>query len=263
MEAEGNFADEESLERYRQELLRKTQTQRDFVASIARRAPFGVLEACSGNGRLLVSLGLAGKISRGVGWEVAASRVAFARRWTSDEKLETTIEHVRTDALAPPPATERFDVVACITGALAYFDSFAPDGARRLLMHLRDRAQPGGRLVVEVYPHAREVALCQAAGEAGVQLWQELPPGDPWRYYLSRLRYDETTGLLHHQKTFIHRTTGEVDDSREETVRIWTNDELAALVKSAGFVPLSLHDRWSDAPPAPGSPAVVLVAAAP
>src|SRR3954470_20013556 len=77
------FPDADALERYRAGLLERTAEQADFIAG-RLDGPARVVEAACGNGRLLIELARRGALGEGVGFDIARSRIAFARRWASD-----------------------------------------------------------------------------------------------------------------------------------------------------------------------------------
>ena len=54
--------------------------------------------------------------------------------------------------------------------------------------------------------------------------------------------------MLTHHKTFVHRTSGEIDDSRREHLRLYDADELAAELRAAGFADVETYGGWSGAP---------------
>jgi SAM-dependent methyltransferase len=250
------FPDDAALERYREGLLERSAEQ---VAFLLQRldAPARVLEAACGNGRLLVALAQRGALDEGVGFDVAASRIAFARAWADDlglDELTLTAEDARTIELAEG----HYDAAVCITGSLAYFEPAQPGLAAEVLRRLRAALRAGGLLVLELYPHPRERALVEAAG-GELRSWRELPADDPWRYYLSHLRFDAGTGVLDHAKTFVHRTTGEIDDGRRERILLYTPQSLAAAVAAAGFEDTQLYEGWTAEPYAGGD---ILVAVA-
>lgn len=239
-----SFASREAVDQYRSALLERTAPQAQAIAARFKGRGGSFLEVCSGNGRLLHALLAMGMIARGVGWEISSSRVAFAQAWASDVGLAESATHIETDALSPPPPGPLFDAAACITSALGYFDILDEDGAAKLLRIIRARLKPGGLLVLELYQHPTERRLASTAGGT-VRTWRELPASDPWRFYLSELSWDTATSVLHHRKTFIHRTSGKVDDSRQEALRIWTLEELGGLLERTGFAVEEAAGSWT------------------
>jgi SAM-dependent methyltransferase len=240
VEALDRFA-RDTLTAYRKELLMRSAEQVAFLRARLRDGA-RLLEVASGNGRLLVGLAAAGALSEGIGIEIAKSRVRFAERWAADERLEQ-ITFVAADALAAELPND-VDAVVCITGAFAYFEPMRAGASRRLLRSLRNALRPGGLLVLELYPHPEARRLLDASGEDELRTWRELASDDPWRFYLSRLHVDDATGVLHHDKLFVHRTSGEIDDTRREHLRLYSLDELEALLTEAGFENVQAAGGW-------------------
>lgn len=248
-----SFADDEALRRYRANLLETTRAQ---VALLERRLPEQVraVEVAAGNGRLLIALARGGgPVVAGYGNDLARSRIAFARSWAADEGLD----HLRFEAgdalLAQLPGEA--DLVAVLTGALGYFASAARRTDGVLLERLAAAARPGALLCLELYPHHRERRLLVAAGDE-LRTWHELPPEDPWRFYLSRLVLDGA--VLTHTKTFVHRTNGSVDEGRSERLHLYDQPEIEALAHTHGFEAVECLEGWTDRPYAGGETLVVL-----
>ena len=237
-----SFGDEKALESYREGMLARSAPQADFLA---RRLgdEARVREVACGNGRLLVELARRGVLSDGLGVDIARSRIAFAEEWARAAGMS----HLRfgvADALADELGSG-WDAAVCITGALAYFEPIAAGSTAALLGRLRESLAPNGLLLLELYPHPEYLPLLAAAG-GSIRLWKELGAEDPWRFYLSHLELDETGRVLSHEKTFVHRTTGEIDQGRSERLRLFTEDELGALLAEAGFSAVAFHEGWSD-----------------
>ena len=81
-----------------------------------------------------------------------------------------------------------------------------------------------------------------------MQIWSELPPDDPWRYYLTDLSLDESRAILTHEKTFIHRTSGVVDTGRREWLHLYAVESLTRLLLAAGFDDIRAYEGWSTDP---------------
>jgi SAM-dependent methyltransferase len=235
----------DALEAYRAKLLESSAGQ---VAHLRARLPAGarIAEVASGNGRLLVALAQAGVLAEGVGVEIARSRVAFAERWASDAGVRG-VTFTAGDALATAYPRD-LDAAVCITGAFAYFEPMRAGAAAELLHALHAALKPGGLLVLELYPHPQWRSAMDAVGGDELRTWHELPPEDPWRFYLSDLRWDRQTGILHHRKLFVHRTSGAIDDSRREHLRLYTLEELSALLAEAGFGDVEAAGGWDGEP---------------
>lgn len=249
------FADDAALARYREAMLDRTREQ---AALIARHLPEGggaVVEVGSGNGRLFVDLAARGALTNGLGVELSESRTAFARAWARDAGCADRVELVAGDALQAPIADGAFDAAVVITGTFAYFDAVAPGSARALLDRLHAALRPGGTLILELYPHPAERRLLEATG-GSARTWLELEADDPWRFYLSALALDGD--VLTHEKTFVHRQTGAIDEGRSERLVLYTADSIAALLDAAGFAGAALHEGWGGAPYAGGGQLVVV-----
>ena len=233
------------LRAYRDDLLDRTEQQASFIA--ARLPPDArVLEIGSGNGRLLIALARAGAVADALGLEVARSRVEFARAWAADDGIAGLRFEV-ADALAGDLPGE-FDAVICITGAFAYFDAMRAGSAVELLRRAHDALASGGLLVLELYPHPRHRRMLESDSTGELRLWQELAPSDPWRFYLSHLRYDGQRRVLSHHKTFVHRTSGEIDEGRHEHLRLYDAAELDVELRAAGFADVEAHGGWTGEP---------------
>jgi SAM-dependent methyltransferase len=248
------FQDQRAVDRYRRSLLERTAPQADFLAR--RLAPDArVLEVGCGNGRLLLALALRQRLDRGVGLDLAKSRIAFARRWAQDEK-RSELEFEPADIMRYELPDGGFSVAACITGTFAYFEAETPESGEALARKLHQSLEPGGLLCMELYPHPRNHRLLDA-GHGEIRIWEELPADDPWRFYLSRLSIDEESRILTHEKTFIHRDTGEVDRGRCEHLYLYTEQALRTLLTEAGFREIRLHEGWADRPYEGGESMVV------
>jgi SAM-dependent methyltransferase len=242
LEDPDSFSDRGTLEAYRQSLLDRTRAQADFLAPhLGARAR--VVEIGSGNGRLLVELARRGSLGLGLGLDLAESRIAFARAWAEEEGLE----HLRfeaADVFEVPLQAGSFSAAICITGTFGYFDAFEAGSAARVAQHLHEALEPAGTLWLELYPHPEYLRLLDAGG-GEVRIWTELPAQDPWRYYLSRLELDDDREILTHTKTFVHRTSGEIDQGRREQLYLYTPDSIDAILRSAGFKKVRLYEGWS------------------
>lgn len=254
IEDPASFGDRAALERYRAALLARSAPQADFLAALVD-TPQRVIELACGNGRLLVELARRGLVADGEGWDIAASRIAFADAW-AQELGRDELRFAAADLLAREGAPGAFDLALCITGALAYFEPAEAGLGRHVLRRLHDLLRPGGRVVLKLYPHPEYRPLL-AATRGAARIWHELGAGDPWRFYLSELHLDGD--VLTHAKTFVHRTEARIDEGRVERLLLYTPDSLSALLTAAGFGEVALHEGWTPAPYAGGE---VLVATA-
>jgi SAM-dependent methyltransferase len=210
LEAPESFPDRAALERYRDALLAVSLPQADLLAAAGPR----VLEIGCGNGRLLIELARRGVVTEALGVDVSASRIAFAAEWGREEGFDQ-LEFRAEDALALELEPGSFDAAVCITGALGYFGAASPRLDGDLVALMRRAVRPGGLIVLELDPHPRERGLLEAAG-GEINLWKELGADDPWRFYLSAMKLDQ--GVLRHEKTFVHRHDGRIDEGRVESL---------------------------------------------
>jgi SAM-dependent methyltransferase len=235
-----SFPDREALEDYRRSVLARSRPQADFLLERLTR-PASVLEVACGNGRLLIELAERGVLQEGVGLDIAASRVEFARRWAEDDR-KPVLRFEVADVLEAELPQESYDAAVCITGAFGYFEPVRAGSALELARRLRAAIRPGGLLCLELYPSPRYRSLAEAAG-GEVRVWSELPPEDPWRFYLSDIVLEGP--VLVHRKTFIHRRTGEVDSGRAESLYLYSVEGIRELLESAGFASVEAHQGWS------------------
>src|SRR5262249_28791007 len=103
--------------------------------------------------------------------------------------------------------------------------------------------------------------LLEAAG-GEVRTWKELPAADPWRFYLSALTLDPATQVLTHEKTFVHRTSGEVDSGRRERLLLYTPESISTLLRECGFGEIEVFGDWKGGEPSEESEVLVVTAAA-
>jgi SAM-dependent methyltransferase len=246
---ESAFAEDERAA-YRASVLARTTPQAAFLAE---RVTGSMLEIGCGNGRLLMALRSMGAIEHGLGFDIAKSRVAFAQDWARDLGLDG-LEFRVGDALDEPLGTG-FGAAACITGAFGYFDAYVPLSGRRLLEKLRESLAPGGRLILELYQHPSELTLLESLG-GPARTWIELPPSDPWRFYLSETSLEGN--VMVHRKTFVHRTAGIIDEGRCERLAIHTPADIRAWCRDAGFADVGLFEGWTRDPYRGGATLVVV-----
>jgi SAM-dependent methyltransferase len=253
---EAAFSDEATLAAYREAMLARSAEQADFLAPLLERA--SVVEIGCGNGRLLIELGRRRVVSQGLGLDLARSRIQFARQWSREQGLDE-LRFAVADAIQAELPAAAYDAVLCITGTFAYFEPLGAGTGARILRRWASALRPGGLLVLELYAHAELLPLLDAS-PAALRLWRELEPEDPWRFYLSELRLEDR--ILVHHKTFVHRTTGEVDSGRTERLMLYTAEGIAELLAEAGMSQVECLDGWTGRPYA-GAEALVVTARAP
>jgi SAM-dependent methyltransferase len=234
-----SFRDADAQADYRDAMLERSRPQADRIDVLNGRGR--VLEVACGNGRLLVELAQRGLAQSGLGIDIAHSRIEFAKRWAEDAG-HGSLDFRADDIFAVEIPAASFDVAVCITGAFAYFEPVRAGAARQLLETMRAALVPNGLLVMELYQHPREVGLVRAAG-GDLCMWKELPEPDPWRYYLSRYELSGDS-VLTHEKTFVHRLSGEIDEGRSERLRIYEPQEVAELLQQTGFADVEMFEGW-------------------
>ena len=241
---ESAFADPAAVAAYRAAMLARSRPQADLLAPLLERDR-DVLEVGCGNGRLLIELSRRGAVGRARGIDLARSRIEFAQAWAQDAGARG-LSFEAGDALALELPDESLGALLCITGAFAYFEPLAEGTAARLLAAWHRALAPRGLLCLELYPHPEYVTLLRTTG-GHVRIWHELGPEDPWRFYLSELRLDPASGVLTHDKTFVHRTSGAIDEGRRERLTLYSEEGLRSLLADAGFADVQLRAGWSDA----------------
>jgi SAM-dependent methyltransferase len=255
LESPGSFTDAAAVAAYRAAMLARSRPQAELLAPLLDRDR-DVLEVGCGNGRLLIELSRAGAIRAGRGIDLAHSRIDFARAWAADEGA-SELRFAAADVLALELTEGSLGALLCITGAFAYFEPLAEGLGARLLRAWHAALAAGGLLCLELYPHPEYVTLLETTG-GHARIWRELEPEDPWRFYLSSLTLDRRTGVLTHGKTFVHRSSGAVDEGRREQLMLYSPERLRELLAAAGFVDLELRDGWSERPYDGGEIMVVL-----
>jgi SAM-dependent methyltransferase len=239
---EATFPDRATLNAYRARMLARSAEQAKLISGLLQHG--SVFEIGCGNGRLLIELARRGGLRLGVGIDTAHSRIEFARKW-AQELLLDALNFEQADVLDYEPPDRTYDAIVCITGTFAYFEPLIGTAATALLRRWAGALRPGGLLVLELYPHPELVRLLAVASDR-LRLWQELEAGDPWRFYLSELWLDD--GILVHEKTFIHRTTGEIDAGRRERLMLYTQQQITGLLADAGLTEIVCRDGWTDRP---------------
>ncbi|PJI41892.1 class I SAM-dependent methyltransferase [Ferrovibrio sp.] len=225
VEGVANFPTEEALRNYRAMALERSVQQADFIGRRFSGAG-SVAEACCGNGRLLIAL--ADRMQRLQGFDLAASRIDFARQWVEAAGCKN-VDVWRDDMLEPSRRPAPADLGICITGAFAYFGALSGEHERRAVASLGAMVRPGGGLLLELYQHPATIAHCLAEPDGRWQRWSELAAEDPFRFSLSAFAYDRQRGVLRHEKKFIARN-GSVDEGRVEALRIYSPETLDGLL---------------------------------
>ena len=215
----GLFKDRPSLEAYRTMLLRKTQPQVEFIRKHVvprikgRCGKIRVDEVGSGNGRLLISLERAGLLEQGYGCDVSTSRCEFAANWMADLNVSCYIMFDNASVLDYGKFGET-DLSVCITGCAQYFKP-------RQLVRVISLRKDATLSLFELYKPPQQN-----------KFWTELPPEDPFKYYLHEYKELGPRKLLHN-KTFIGRD-GRIDN-RQETLHYYSMGEFLDVCFEAGY----------------------------
>jgi SAM-dependent methyltransferase len=198
-----------------------------------------ILDAGAGQGWHAIALARQHVV---VGIDPALTLLETARRRAARLPREHRPLFLAARSSAVPLAEASVDLAFSIHSSLGYG---TVDEDRAALLEFRRVLRPGARLVVQVVsPDGASRALPRMA------TWSD---GTTVRY---RPAFDERTGLLsEHQRIDLPGgPTGEFSFA----VRAYAGDELAALVREAGFVHPRMFgslelDRWM-----PGDPAVIV-----
>jgi SAM-dependent methyltransferase len=253
VESLDSFPDHGALDDYRASVLARSGPQAEFLLE-RLDGPASILEVACGNGRLLIELAERGALHEALGLDIAETRIEFARKWAEDSG-HAGLRFEAADVMEAEITDGAFDAAVCITGAFGYFEPVEAGSARALAHRLHDALRPGGLLCLELYQSPRYRRLAEAAG-GEVRLWTELPPEDPWRFYLSHLVLEGP--VLVHNKTFIHRQTGEVDAGRSERLYLYSPRDIEELLGEAGFEGVAAHEGWTREPYREGESMVVV-----
>ncbi|HVP43791.1 MAG TPA: class I SAM-dependent methyltransferase [Terriglobales bacterium] len=235
VEAPANFPSRLELEQYRALLLRKTAAQVEFIRRklTPRGRKLRVLEFCCGNGRLLVALAQAGLVEYGLGIDLAASRIGFARDWVAELGLRQ-VEFRNEDVLQVEAPQRSFDLAVCLTGAFQYFRPISAAAPAKVLSRLHAGLATGGRVLLELYPLAPKMRRMFALNGNHLRTWDPLPPEDRFAYYLHERQYWPKRGIVRHQKTFIGRD-GAIDAGRTETLAYYNRAQIGTMLRKSGF----------------------------
>lgn len=235
VEASENFPSRRELEQYRTLLLRKTAAQVEFIRRklAARGRKLRVLEFCCGNGRLLVALAQAGLLEHGLGIDVAASRIGFAREWVEELGLRQ-IELHNQDVLEFEAPQGSFDLAVCLTGAFQYFRPISAAAPGKLLSQMHGGLDVGGRILLEVYPLEPRMCRMLALNRNHLRTWDPLPPEDRFAFYLHERDYWPERQIVRHQKTFIDRD-GTIDAGRTEFLAYYERTQIGNMLRKSGF----------------------------
>jgi len=244
-EEHASFPDREALEDYRSLLLDKSRAQVEFIRRRIPDRKLRVLELCSGNGRLLVSLARDGLLDHGLGIEISQSRTAFAQAWARDLCL-SRLQFVAHDALhLDEVAVGRFDLAICVTGAFNYFEAIHESAPGRLLAAITGVLVPNGDVLVELYRLSERRRQMFALADGRLRSWQPLPREDRFAFYLDDFTYWEQARILKHEKTFIGRA-GQIDSGRIEVLKYYSLSEVEQMLQASGLAMVSICGDFDE-----------------
>lgn len=224
------FSSQAELDEYRSGQLAKAEVEVSFIKREVGRSDLRVVELGMGGGRVLIALALAGIARSGIGVDISRSRVEFARRWADDLGL-ANFEFVESDALDFDnwPVGE-VDLGICMTQLLGYLGPIRPDAPAEVFRRAYRSLAPDGCLLLELYQLTPRHRQMLALNDNNLRTWMPLPEWDRFAYYLSELAFDPSSGVLHHEKTFIGRD-GSIDTGRVEENTFFTRDEVLGWLR--------------------------------
>lgn len=256
------FASAAELHDYRRGQLEKTELELGFIRREVGQRKLRVLELGTGGGRLLIGLALAGMLQSGTGIELARSRVDFGRRWAADLGL-SNVEFVVGDVLEPETwLAGEFDLIVAISNLLGYLRPVRRDAPPEVIRRCYRSLAPDGCLLLEFYQLTeRRRRILELSGNR-LRTWMPLPRWDRFAYSLSDFAYDASSGVLHHEKTFIGRD-GSIDAGRVEELAFHTRDEVLGWLAPAGRIKYRAFRSYVSAPYRDDATQVILLAGAP
>jgi ubiquinone/menaquinone biosynthesis C-methylase UbiE len=202
-----------------------------------------VLDVCCGPGRHAIELARRGL--RVVGVDGSAYLLERARRAADSAGVD--VEWVRSDVRHLQLA-DMFDLAVCLWTSFGYFDDASDDllFARRV----RERLAPGGTFLLEML--SKEIlaqvfspasAKVLADGTVEVQLAEV---GQSWTRFCNTMLYvrGDAVRRVHFEQT------------------IYSGQEMASLLRSAGFADVTLYGSLDGIPYGPDAPRLIVVARA-
>ena len=218
-----------------------TAAEADFFARHLALTPGArVLDVPCGHGRLALELARRGYRLTGV--DISEDFLAAARRSAGDEGLE--VEWRQSD-MRDLPWREAFDGAFCGGSSFGYMgDAGDLDYLRAVARTLK----PGARFSIDAVKAAEVIA-----------------PHFRERYAMdvkdirfeAENRYDKATGWMESRYTI---TRGEASEARLARHRIYTYQEVEAMLEEAGFEAIRGLGSLSGEPFGPGSTRLILVA---
>jgi SAM-dependent methyltransferase len=197
-----------------------------------------VLDLTCGPG--LYAVPLAERGCRVTGVDFGPASIAYARQLANAAGVDDRCKFIEQDVRLYEPPAGQFDAVLFLYGQLAVFP---PEDAAALLRKAVLSLRPGGRLCVELLDPARVDTKASSwwfTDDKG--LWGERP-----FLHLGERRWDEA------EKTSVERFYI-LDLERgvlSETIlcdRTYATEEMASLMRAAGFSAVTIHPGWAGLP---------------
>jgi cyclopropane fatty-acyl-phospholipid synthase-like methyltransferase len=217
-----------------------TEADLGFLSNhLATEPPARILDMPCGAGRHALGLARLGYDVTGV--DLSEDAVAQASATANDATLPARF--VRGD-MRRFEADEPFDALVCFGNSISYFDQ---DGMQAFLGTLAACVRKSGRLLLDTYCCAESIFPLQD------ERILEFEGGT----YSSRFRYDAFASAL---STAAGLRLGDEVHSLLYTHHVVTSGALVRSLGEAGFEAITLYADTDDAPFAPGSPRLLLVA---
>ena len=206
-------------------------------------------------------------IQYGYGLDVSESRIDFAQLWADDLLLGNNVDFIQADILDSHSfdhhrlsKIDQADIIICITATFGYFAPLEKNGDSKVLSYLAECSPKGAVIFFEFYQYVEEIKSCSAAHDKTIQIWNELPDKDPFRFTLHKTHWDKETSVLTHEKIFINRD-GKIDEPRGDMQRIYKVDELEELLKKSGMTIVNCYGDWDGKSYSEGNDEILIVEA--
>lgn len=219
----------------------EAEAQGRFICSAAPPADFPNLLDCGcGAGRHLAVLSKSGY--RGTGIDLSADLLSEAKR----RVLNSAVCLVRGDMRALPFSQSAFDLVTSLFTSFGYFDSDEEHAA--VAAEWRRVVRPDGRVILDYLNPETAVAALVPEEEKIIS----------GRRVLISRRYDASANRLIKEISIIQ--PGGEEEHYRESVRLFSQAQLSALLKEAGFPAVSSYGDFDGGKFGPNSPRLILVA---
>jgi len=241
----------EKLDEYRRHLFLKTEGQKEFISKLFS-GKFTMLEACSGNSRLLYSL--APYLIHGVGVEISKPRYEFAEAWKKALAIHN-ITNINSDIMKYESRGE-CDLVAIMTNAFMYFEPIDRTYPLKLLKRCNTWLRPSGKLIMELRDYGSILNSAKCNGnKATVEI--TFPKADPFVGTKTTYKWDAENKYLDLNEVFTGRAYGAQYD-RHEILRVYNLNEIKELLGQAGFKKCSVYKN--TVAPEPSEDKIIVIA---